>query len=97
MNPFSIYHTCRESISHHEQKLVSIILEIVKPDMIYLLGATMYRRRSESIFCTEAPSSQHTGDYYFLILLPDFNNKEQYELQDEVEHYCSAVIPGSVT
>jgi hypothetical protein len=43
MNPFSIYHTCRESICYHEKKLVSIVLEIVKPDMIYLLGTTLYR------------------------------------------------------
>lgn len=61
--------------------------------MIYLLGTSLYRRRSESIFCTEAPGAQHTADYFLLILLGDFVNKESHEWQDQIEYHCNAVVP----
>jgi len=93
MRPFTLYHLCAESISVQQEKLVSIISAIVQPEMIYLLGASRYRRRSESIFCDDAPTSQHTSDYYLLILLSNFMGKEAYEWQDQIEHHCSSVMP----
>jgi len=93
MRPFLIYLSCKESIAAHQEKLVALISELVQPDIIYLLGASLHRRRSESIFCPQAPTSQHTTCYYLLILLPDFNNKEQYQWQDEVEQHCYSVVP----
>src|SRR5205809_5936940 len=93
MKPFSLYHKHAAAIAFQQQQLVDIILQIVKPDLIYLLGASLHRRRSESIFCSEAPTSQHTADYYLLVLLPDFNNREQYEWQDMIEQHCSGLMP----
>jgi len=93
MRPFALYHKCADSITLQQQKLTDIISQIAAPDMIYLLGASLHRRRSESIFCSEAPSSQHTADYYLLVLLSDFNNREQFEWQDMIEQHCSGLMP----
>ncbi|MCW3090489.1 MAG: hypothetical protein JWP81_1558 [Ferruginibacter sp.] len=93
MRPFTIYHLYIDSFSAQQEKLVSIIVEIAKPDMIFLLGASLYRRRSESIFNTTAPTSQHTADYFLLILIPDISNRELHEWQDKIEHHCKALMP----
>src|SRR6185437_7815558 len=53
-------------------------------------GGSLHRRRSESIFCTTAPTSQHTADYFLLILLNDLSNKEIHEWQDKIEQHCKA-------
>ncbi len=93
MKPFTIYHISNKSFSFQQEKLVSIIVEIAKPDMIFLLGGSLHRRRSESIFCTAAPTAQHTDDYFLLILLKGLSNKEIHEWQDMIEHHCKAVMP----
>src|SRR5450432_1983938 len=92
MRPFSIYMSCKEFLDFHREKLVSIISKIVKQDIMYLLGESLYRRRSESIFCPEAPTSQHAGDYFLLIVVQDLGDKESYQWQDEIEQQCSSVV-----
>ncbi len=64
--------------------------------MIYLLGASLYRRRSESIFCTTAPSSQHVADYCFLVLIRNTNNKSLPQWQDQIEQHCSSLMPVTI-
>ena len=89
MRPFSIYQSCKELFSHHQEQLLAIIKDIVQTDVVYLLGASLHRRRSESVFCPEAPTAQHVNGFYLLILVPSFNGKEQYEWQDQIEQRCS--------
>ncbi len=93
MKPFTIYHSITESFPGQHEKLVSLIQEVVQPDIIYLLGASLYRRRSESIFCQTAPSSQHAADYFFLVLINNTNNRTLPQLQDQIEQHCSPVMP----
>ena len=93
MQPFSIYMSCKELMSGHLQQLTSVVAGLVKTDVIYLLGASLHHLRSESIFCPESTASQHSSGYYFLILLPDFNDKQQYEWQDQIEQHCSTIAP----
>ena len=96
MKPFAIYHSISESFSNQQEKLVSLIQEVVQPNIIYLLGASLYRRRSESIFCTTAPSSQHAADYFFLVLINNTNNRTLLQLQDQIEQHCCSVMPVSI-
>lgn len=96
MRPFTIYHFSGNPLSGQQEKLVSLILEMIKPDMIYLLGASLCRRRSESIFCPEAPSSQYYSDYFFLILINNGNGKALYEWQDKIEQHCSSFLPVTI-
>lgn len=96
MRPFTIYHSMSESFSTQQEKLVSLIREVVQPDKIYLLGASLYRRRSESIFCQTAPSSQHVADYYLLILINHPDKKTLPQLQDQIEQHCGTVIPVTI-
>jgi len=96
MRPFTIYHSITESFPGQQEKLVSQIREVIQPDMIYLLRASLYRRRSESIFCPSAPSSQHVADYCFLVLIRNTNNKSLLQWQDQIERHCSSVIPVTI-
>jgi HEPN domain-containing protein len=93
MKPFTIYHICRNSFSFLQQPLVDIILKATKPDMIFLLGASMHRRRSESIFNEPAPTSRHISDCFLLILIQDATNKELHEWEDKIEANCKSLIP----
>lgn len=93
MRPFTIWHLMQQSVTNQQQQLVSLIQELIDPDMIYLLGASLLRRRSESIFCTTAPTSQHSSDYFFLILVSKLNDKTVYQWQDQIEQHISTVIP----
>lgn len=90
MKRCSIYHLFNELFSFQQKRLTSIIVKVANPDMIFLLGGSLHRRRSESIFCTTAPTSQHTADYFLLILLKDLSNKEIHEWQDKIEQHCKA-------
>ena len=96
MKPFTIYHSLTQSGLGQQEKLVSLILELIQPDRIYLLGASLYRRRSESIFCTTAPTSQHYSDYYFLILIGSTHNRPLSEWQDKIEQHCGSLMPVTV-
>ena len=96
MKPFALYHLCRDSFSFLQQPLVDIILNAAKPDMIFLLGASLYRRRSESIFNESAPASQHISDCFLLILIQDLSNKELHEWQDKIENNCKSLMPVTV-
>lgn len=93
MRPFTIYHLFRDSFSFLQQPLVDLILKAAKPDAIFLLGGSLYRRRSESIFCPEAPASCHVADCFVLILMQDLDDKEPYEWQDKIENTCNAHLP----
>lgn len=96
MKPFTIYHSLSESFTAQQEKLVSLIKEVVQPDKIYLLGASLHRRRSESIFCQTAPSSQHVADFYLLVLINHPDNKTLPQLQDQIEQHCSSVMPVTI-
>lgn len=92
MKPFAIYHLCRETFSFHEQQFVKVIVNATKPDMIFLLGATLNKSRCESIFNKVAPSCRQISDCTLLILLPNLANKEQHDWQDKIEKSCSDIM-----
>lgn len=93
MKPFAIYHLYREAFSFHQQQLAEIIVKAANPDMIFLLGATLHRKRCESIFNELAPSCQHISDCTLLILLQNLANKELHDWQDKIENHCSNTMP----
>lgn len=93
MKPFTIYHLSKDAHLSNQQRLVDLIVKAANPEMIFLLGASLHRRRSESIFQQMAPTSQHMADYILLILIDDLNNKEAHEWQDKIETHCKAFMP----
>lgn len=93
MKPFMIYHLCQESFSFHRQQLIDIIVKTAKPNMIFLLGASLYERRSESIFSECTPASQYVSDCVLLILMEDLLSKELHEWQDKIENHCQPLLP----
>lgn len=93
MKPFAIYHLCREAFSFHQQQFAEVIVKAANPDMIFLLGATLLRKKCESIFNELAPSCQHISDCTLLILLSNLANKELHDWQDKIENHCSNIMP----
>lgn len=96
MKPFSIYHLCRDAFTFLQQPLVDCIVKAAKPEMIFLLGASLYRRRSESIFNVSAPTLRHIADCFLLVLIRDLSDKEPYEWQDKIENHCKKIVPVTV-
>jgi HEPN domain-containing protein len=96
MKPFALYHTFKDHFVNGEQKLRQLLLEIVHPDAIFLLGATLDRRRTESIFSTSSPTAQHISGYFLLVLIPETMNKELYEWQDQIEQHLKTFTTVTV-
>lgn len=92
MKPFTIHHFKESLPSSQQEQLVFLIREVVAPDVIFLLGSSLHRRRSESIFCKEAPSSLHFEHYVFLVLIGNEEHKALHEWQDKIEQHCSLVV-----
>jgi HEPN domain-containing protein len=81
------------TLQDQRSELLSLILEIVQADFIYLLGTCVYKRTSENIFCRIASDSQYLGDFYFLILCHSTDNKTLPQLQEQIEQHCSRLMP----
>lgn len=89
MTPF----TNGEATAFCQQQLTDVIVKTANPDMILLLGATLHRKKYESIFNEAAPFCQQLSDCTLLISLPGLAGKELHEWQDKIEHHCSSVLP----
>ncbi|MEO7048295.1 MAG: HEPN domain-containing protein [Ferruginibacter sp.] len=93
-NPL-MYYLLTERFKSQEKQLVDIILKIGNVDSIYMLGSTLSRRRTESIFLTAASSCDKVSHYYLLVLITkpsDSNNS----IQDKIENTCHSFIPVTV-
>ena len=93
MRPFTIYHIFNDAFSSLQAGLIDIIVKTAHPDMILLLGASLHRRRSESIFLDTAPSSRYLSDCFLLVLIQDPSSRELHEWQDIIETSCKQFIP----
>lgn len=96
MKPFTLYHPFREHFTINEQKLVQMILEMANPNAVYLLGASLNVRRTESIFSPSSPSAQHISEYFVLVIVSDLNSKPLYEWQDQLEQHLKPLATVTV-
>jgi HEPN domain-containing protein len=96
MKPFTIYHLFYNSFLSVQQSLVNIIVKEAAPNLIYLLGASISRRRTESIFQQSAPSSHQIPSCFLFILMQDLANKETHDWQDKLENNCKALMPVTI-
>lgn len=93
MRPFSIYHIHKNLFTPIQEQLAAIIIKAAKPDAVFLLGATLQRRRSESIFNDSAPTSHYISDCFMLVVIAGMVHKEQNVWQDKIETLCSTIMP----
>lgn len=93
MKPFTLYHVFPGAFAALQQPLVDIIVKAAKPDRIFLLGASVSHRRSESIFNEPAPTARHLADCFLLVVLEDLAGKELHEWQDKIENNCRSLLP----
>ncbi len=92
MQPFSIYHLCREAFYTIRLPLVDLVVNAANPDMIYLLGASIHEQISESIFNMSATATQNIADCFILVLVNDLSNKQVCEWQDKIESSCKPLV-----
>lgn len=93
MRPFTIYHLFKNAFTALHQALTDVIVKEINPEMILLLGASVNRRRTESIFQQESPTAQYISGCFLLVLIADADGKPLYEWQDRVETICKNVLP----
>jgi HEPN domain-containing protein len=70
-----------------KEQLVQKVLEAVKAEKIFLLGAALWRRRTESIFTPGQPSAQWLSDFCLLVLVNE-PGKPLHDIQDHIEQRC---------
>lgn len=87
-----MYHRLTGSFKSREQKLVSLITKAVSAQRIYMLGSTVHKRRTESVFMPEAPSCESAGCYYLLVLTT--GNEDVNVVQDKIENKAREIIPA---
>lgn len=74
-----------------QEKLVSLIREVIEPDMVFLLGSSMHHQSVYSIFSATPQESQQMADYFLLVLVSHTQNKQLSQWQDQLEQYCDTV------
>lgn len=89
MRPFTIYHTHLNLFASCTKKLVELVQQVVNPDVIYLLGATLNRVRTESIFNQSTPTGQFINNYYLLVLINEAQGRPLHEWQEMIEQKCA--------
>lgn len=89
MRPFTIYHTHLNLFVVGTEKLVELVQQVINPDVIYLLGATLNRQRTESIFNQTAPTAQFINNYYLLVLINETQSRPLHEWQEMIEQKCA--------
>lgn len=88
MRPFTIYHTHLNLFTSSKERLVELVQQVIMPDVIYLLGATLNRQRAESIFNQTAPTGQFINNYYLLVLINETQGRPLHEWQEMIEQKC---------
>lgn len=93
METFNHYRLSREIFTFQHEEVIETILKVANPDMIFLMGATLNRKRCESIFSDWSHTSHTISHPILLILIPDVGNKELHDWQDKIEGHCNKIIP----
>ncbi len=75
------------------QQLISMIEKAVQPDIIYLLGSALNRKRSNSLFCLSGYETALGTDYFILVLINDLRQKSNVQWQDQIEQICNPTQP----
>lgn len=88
-----MYYLLTESFKTQETQLVSLILQAVPVQKIYLLGSTLAQQRTESVFNTTAPSVRSVSHYYLLVLIDKEGGASKASVQDKIENNCRSFIP----
>ncbi len=86
-----MYNLLAENYKDQHAKLVSIILKATSADKIYLLGSTLIKRRTESIFMTAAPCHSYVSHCYLLVVVS--NDADLNAVEDKIENNCRHFIP----
>ncbi len=92
MKTLSIYQLHKDRFLPEQERLVEIVKTTAKPDMIFLLGAELCRKRTETIYQT-ANSPLCVSGCFLLILISEDTKKELLSWQEKIEHHCKSLMP----
>lgn len=91
MKAFLSNNTIPAACQQQQEKLVSLIREVIEPDMVFLLGSSINHRSVYSIFSATPQVSQQMADYFLLVLVIHTQNKPLTQWQDQLEQYCASI------
>ncbi|MGN7824876.1 HEPN domain-containing protein [Chitinophaga sp. 22536] len=96
MRPFNLYTTHNSLFQNIQPELVRIITGSVSAELIYLLGSSLYQRRTETIFNSKSPASHYTGDYFLLVVIRDAEGRRMGEWEDILEQRCGHIARTTI-
>lgn len=96
MRTFNLFNSHSSLFQNAQPEIVRIIREAVPAEMIYLLGASLYQRRTETIFNCTSPASNYMGDYFLLVIVPDLEGRPMSEWEDILEQKCAPVMRTTI-
>ncbi|BAV05805.1 hypothetical protein FLA_1817 [Filimonas lacunae] len=75
------------------QKIASIIVEAVQPEMIILFGSHATGRWVEHKYVEDGIVYEYISDYDILVITKSGENRKDYEIQDVIENSCRYQTP----
>jgi uncharacterized protein len=75
------------------QQVTDIIVHVMKPEIIFLLGASAICNNIENIFDHHTEPICTVKEYQLLVILPDAEKRGSDEIQDIIENNCRAHTP----
>jgi HEPN domain-containing protein len=91
MRPFNLFSTHNSLFQNPQTEIVRIIKNSVATELIYLLGSSLYQRRTETIFNCTSPASHYMGDYFLLVIIKDGEGRRMSEWEDILEQRCAHI------
>ncbi|BAV07225.1 hypothetical protein FLA_3248 [Filimonas lacunae] len=75
------------------QKIASIIVETVQPEMVILFGSHATGRWVEHKYVEDGIIYEYISDYDILVITKSGENRKDYEIQDVIENRCRYHTP----
>ncbi|ASZ13727.1 HEPN domain-containing protein [Chitinophaga pendula] len=79
-----------------KKEIVAIIKESVTPERIYLIGASLYNKQTESIFDNLSASPVYLADYYLLVVVKDGLGRRMSDWEDMLEARCASICQVTI-
>lgn len=96
MRQFNLYSTHNSLFQNQQTEIVRIIKDSVATELIYLLGSSLYQRRTETIFSQKSPASHYMGDYFLLVVIKDTEGRRMSEWEDILEQRCAHIMRTTI-
>lgn len=96
MRAFNLFSTHNTLFQNLQNEIVRTIREAVPTELIYLLGSSLYQRRTETIFNCTSPACNYMGDYFLLVIIKNSHGRPMSEWEDILEQKCAPAMRTTI-